>query len=140
MLNFVIIVAIMNALDFFVRQLYTPGESLLWRMHFAYNANFMYNFLFVFFSCAPLAILVVKNYRYHWLLFSGLNLLSTSVYFLKYFDLSYIEFLVFETTLFILSGTLVSIAVHFSQMILGKWLLPQRYGRRADPGTGGLAA
>jgi nicotinamide riboside transporter PnuC len=135
-----ITVAVSIVLDLLIRLLYTPGESLLWRMHFAYNAELIDNFHFVFFSCAPLAILVVKNYRYHWLLFSGLNFFSASIYLLNHFDLSYIEFLIFETTLFILSGTLVSIAVHFSQMTLGKWLLPERYGRRPGGGTDGMAA
>ncbi|MFM2375670.1 MAG: hypothetical protein RLZZ165_767 [Bacteroidota bacterium] len=134
--NLILADSILKALSLSV-QIYVwafePAGSLLSKLSFMCEVAFIINFMVIFFSCTPLAILVVKNHRYHGLLFLCLNVVAASLYFLYWYMSKNmdIEALYFETLYFLVSGILLSLVAHWSQMTLGKRLLPERYGGSA---------
>ncbi|MFM2375672.1 MAG: hypothetical protein RLZZ165_769 [Bacteroidota bacterium] len=97
---------------------------------YAADLSFVTFFQELCFTCLPLAILVWKDYRYHWLLFSIFNAFSAALYFWFWYHRVSMDRLYGEAAYFILSGTLLSVVAHVTQLSLGKRLLPERYGRR----------
>ncbi|MFM2375669.1 MAG: hypothetical protein RLZZ165_766 [Bacteroidota bacterium] len=125
-----ILKALLLSIEIYVWAFGTDG-SLLSTLVVISEVLYIIDFQLIFFSCTPLAILVVKNPRYHELLFLCLNVGAASLYFWKYYNYASTDRLVFETLYFLVSGILLSLVAHWSQMTLGKRLLPERYGGSA---------
>lgn len=84
-------------------------------------------FVSIFSVFSPIAVLLFKNYKYHWLLFLIINFLLVllSIYF--NYNNMYKDSLIFNALFFSLFCIIISFSVHFCQMIIGKKLLPTRY-------------
>ena len=82
-------------------------------------SDFVYiELFFLFFAVsAPLAILCLKSYKYHWLLFLVIMLLFIAIYIVYYKNMT-LERLMFETFSFAFMGMLISILVYISTIII----------------------
>lgn len=94
--------------------------------------NYSYYFyFFVFWWLAPLSILLIKNYLKHLLLFITINVLLAVIILISSFKYGF-EIILYDLLLFIVPSMVISISVYYSQMIIGKKLLPTKYKRNAE--------
>jgi len=81
----------------------------------------------IFWWIVPFSILVLKKYKYHWLFFL-IIIFILSITTIPSKEKSF-EVYIYEISYFGSIGIITSILIHYSQMILGKKLLPTMYKR-----------
>jgi hypothetical protein len=87
-------------------------------------------YILIFWWFAPLSILWIKNYSNHLLLFISISILWGLIILIN--SLTYNpEEILYDIFLFMTSSVIVSILIHYSQIIIGKKLLPTLYKRNA---------
>lgn len=89
--------------------------------------NYAYHFyIFIFWWLAPFTILLIKNHFQHLYYFIAVSIILGIIVLIKSFNHSFDVFL-YDTILFSIPAILISILTYFSQMLIGKKLLPTMY-------------
>lgn len=89
--------------------------------------NYAYHFyIFIFWWLAPFTILLIKNHFQHLYYFIAVSIILGIIVLIKSFNQSFDVFL-YDTILFSIPAILISILTYFSQMLIGKKLLPTMY-------------
>ncbi len=83
-----------------------------------------YFYIFIFWWAAPLLILLNRDYPKHLYYFISTNILLTLFIFIKSYNF---DLLWSYILLFLVPSTLISILTHYSQIVIGKKLLPTMY-------------
>jgi hypothetical protein len=129
-INTVLIFSSFVLLEFLIESflMYNAHSKLLGKLTVISDLSLTYFFYrFFFLLLSPLTIRVFKKYQYHWVVFLALNISISILYFL--YNKNHIgwERLTYEVSFFVTIGFLVSILIHFSQMLIGRKLLPKFY-------------
>lgn len=123
--NFLILIIVSQFIYKGVDNFLTKNQSLFVEDS-SLNLLIEYFYSFIFWWIVPFSILFVKNYKRHIFVFISPNILWIILLLTQYYLISFDRFL-YDIALAIALGVPIAILTYYSQMILGKKLLPTLY-------------